>query len=632
MSTFSVGGLASGLDTKSIIDQLMQIDGRAKTQLEWKQQLWTARKSAWTDLNSRLMSLQTASNALINPSTWDMSAVTAPTSGPWGATSGDPSRLSATVTGPAPSAATHAINVLQLAQGQITRSSGTLAPATAATFRTAQFFEAGTNNVVEGNESLNSLRTNTGATLSINTNSTFTMDFTVNGITQSATFTNNTVANGGDGNRLNELSTWVANTIGNGASAQWVNGSLEVTTAPGSSNSLQDLSFTGLRSNGAVLTAFNASYDGTGVESVAAFDGGVQANDTLTITSGSGSWNVALAAGDDKQAIVNKINGTSGIGVFATLNGGEIEIRSNAAGASEGFSVTSGGATAAQLGFLNTQAAQDAQFTVDGAAHSSTSNTNIAGVITDVSLNLLGTTSTTLTIGQSSGSGPVQTAEDKWVAATKTKIQAFISSYNDTLSFVHQKTQGESRTINPKNLGEYLQGPMARDVGFSSVAFDLRRQAGESVDGLPADASMLSQIGIKIGFSVGGGAANGALSIDDAALDAALRANPQGVQDVLGKVGTGSGIDSSDGIVRRISDQVSLLRVGGRVDTSMSGAGNQIKSIQDAIDRATDRLDRRKVYYDRMFSSLEATLGRLQSQGSWLSGQLQSLMGGSSSS
>jgi flagellar hook-associated protein 2 len=630
MGSFSVGGLASGLDTKAIIDQLVQIDGRSKTRLEWKQQLWTARKSAWSDLNTRLMTLQTAANALINPSTWDMSAVPPPTSGPWGATSGDPSRLSATVTGPAPSAATHAINVLQLAQAQITRSSSALAPPTSGTFRTAQFFEAGTNNIVEGNESLNSLRTNAGGTLSVNTNSTFTMDWTVNGITQSATFTNNTVANGGDGNRLNNLATWVESTIGNGASAQWVNGALEVTTAPGSSSSLQDLSFTGLRSNNAPLAAFDALYDGTGVVSVAAFDGGVQANDTLTIASGSGTWNVALAAGDDKQAIVNKINATSGIGVFATLSGGEIEMRSNVAGVGEGFTVTSGGATAAQLGFTNTQAAQDAMFTVDGTAHSSATNTNIAGVITDVSLNLLGTTSTTLTVGQSSGSGPVQTTEDKWVAATKAKVQAFVAAYNDSLSFVHQKTQAESRIANPKNLGEYLQGSMARDVGFNGVAFDLRRQAGESVDGLPAGASMLSQIGIKIGFSVGGGAANGALTIDDAALDAALRADPQGVQDVLGKVGTGSGIDSSDGIVRRISDQVSMLRVGGRVDTSLSGAGNQVKSIQDAIDRATDRLDRRKVYYERMFSSLESTLGRLQSQGSWLSGQLAQLSGGQS--
>lgn len=623
MSTFSIGGLASGLDTKSIIDQMMQIDGRAKTQLEWKHQLWTARKSAWTDLNTRLQSLQTAANALINPLTWDKSAVTAPGSGPYAATSGDPSRLSAMVTGAAPSAATHAINVLQLAQAQVTRSGGGLAPPTSATFRTATFYE-GANNIFEGSgDTLTSMRLQNGTTMSVNTGSKITMDYTVNGITQSAVFTVGT-----DGSQSQDLSNWVQSTIGNGASVQWVNGAMVITTAPGSANALQDVSFTGVRSTGVALTNLNTQYDGTGVQAVAAFDGGVQSNDTLTIASGSGSWNVALAVGDDKQAIVNKINATSGIGVFATLTGGEIEMRSNVAGASGGFTVSSTGATASQLGFTNTQAAQDAQFTVDGVAHSSTTNMNIAGVLADVSLNLTGLTSTTLTIGQSSGGGPVQTAEDKWVNATKAKIQAFVTAYNDTLSFVHQKTQGESKVANPKNLGEYLQGAMARDVGFSGVGFDLRRQAGESVDGLPADMSMLSQVGIKIGFTIGGGGANGALSIDDAALDAALRANPQGVQDVLGKVGSAPGIDSQDGLVRRISDQVSLLRVGGRVDSQLSGAGSQLKMLQDSIDRATQRLDQRKTYYEKMFASLESTLGRMQSQSSWLSGQLAGLMGG----
>ena len=96
---------------------------------------------------------------------------------------------------------------------------------------------------------------------------------------------------------------------------------------------------------------------------------------------------------------------------------------------------------------------------------------------------------------------------------------------------------------------------------------------------------------------------------------------------MLGHVGAGSGITSDDGIVRRISEQVSILRVGGRVDTALTGATSRIKDIQDSIDRMTDRLDRRQQYYERMFSSLETTLGKLQSQGNWLSGQIASMMG-----
>ena len=99
MSTFSVGGLASGLDTKTIISQLMSIESQPKTMLQWKQQLWTARKNAWSDLNTRLNTLQTKANALLNPVTWDASASSGSGSTSYVATSADPSRLSASVTG-----------------------------------------------------------------------------------------------------------------------------------------------------------------------------------------------------------------------------------------------------------------------------------------------------------------------------------------------------------------------------------------------------------------------------------------------------------------------------------------------------------------------------------------------------
>jgi flagellar hook-associated protein 2 len=621
MSTFSVGGLASGLDTKSIVDQLMQIEGRTKTRIEWKQQLWTARKSAWTDLNSRLLGLQTKANTLINPATWDISSIGSGST-TFSATSADPSRLSASATGPNAPVGLHTVEVLQLARGEISTSTGALAGATSGVRRSAVFYE-GNNNIVEGNENITALRQQNGTNFStaFNTGSRITMSWTVNGIAQNADFVVGTT-----GTNLTQFRDWVATTVGNGASAAWVNGALEVTTAPGTSSELQALDFTAVRSTGAAITQFNAMNVGTSTVKTAATDGGAPA-DTLTIANGSGSWNVAIASGDSKQDIVNKINATSGIGVTALLTGGgEVELRSNGIGAASGFTVTSAGPLAAQLGFTENQSAQDAQVRVDGTMYSRSANTGISDILTDVTLNLLGTTNTTLDIAPGGGSGG--SAQDQWVSAAKKKIQDFVSAYNDVLSFVHQKTQGESRVASPKTLAEYLQGPMARDVGFSSVAFDMRRLVGDQVTGLAPDASMLSQIGINIGFAVGAGSTNGQLSIDDAKLDAMLRSDPDKVKDVLGAVGAGAGVTSGDGIARRISEQVSLLRVGGRVDTALTGATAQIKSAQEAIDRASDRLDRKRLYYDRMFSSLENTLGKLQSQGSWLSGQLAGLTGG----
>jgi flagellar hook-associated protein 2 len=619
MSSFSVGGLASGLDTKSIISQLMSIESAPKTQLEWKSQLWTARKTAWSDLNARLLSLQNSSNLLLNPATWaGASASSTPAPGAWGATSGNAS-LSATVSG-TPTAATYAINVTQLAKGEVDTSTGSVPASTSGKRATGVMYE-GSANVVEGDELITALTRSTGVSQGFNNNSTIKMAYTVNGVAQSATFTVTSTST------LEDFRAWAETTVGNGATAAWNAGKLEITTAPGTANSLSALTLTAKNAAGTNIANFNASA-GVSTQTLAATDGGMSANGTLTVTSAGGStWNVALAAGDTKAAVVAKINATSGIGVSASLDtSNNIVLRSTNTGALSAFTVS--GTSAAQLGFVESQAAQDAQYTVDGTGYSSSTNTNVSGPIAGVALNFSGTTSTTLTIAQGASTGGA-TAQDTWVNATKAKIQDFVKQYNAVLDQVYQKTQGESRVTNPKTLGDYLQGPMARDVGYSQVAFDLRNQAMQSVQGLPAGATMLSEIGIKTDFSIGGGANNGHLTIDDAALDAALRANPTGVQDVLGKVGTGTGITADDGIVRRVSELVSQLRVGGRVDASMQGATAQIKSIQDSIDRAQDRLTRKQAYYEHMFASLESTLGKIQSQGSWLQGQLAQLSSGS---
>ena len=63
MSTFSIGGLSSGLDTKSIISQLLEIDARPKVKKQWQHALWTERKNIWSEVNTRLLALQGKASA-----------------------------------------------------------------------------------------------------------------------------------------------------------------------------------------------------------------------------------------------------------------------------------------------------------------------------------------------------------------------------------------------------------------------------------------------------------------------------------------------------------------------------------------------------------------------------------------
>lgn len=219
--------------------------------------------------------------------------------------------------------------------------------------------------------------------------------------------------------------------------------------------------------------------------------------------------------------------------------------------------------------------------------------------------------------------------QQQWIDSVVTKVQDFVRAYNTTLDLVHERTQVESRVTKPANpstgltKSEYLQGPVARDADYAGVATQLKMQVGDAVAGLAAGSNLLADIGITSSYSSSG--TSGLLTVDAAALTAALTADPSRVQAVLSQVGSGSGVTADDGIVRRVSELASQMRVGGVVDAAIQGAGTRATSLQASIERASATIERRQAYYERMFSKLESTLGALQNRGSWLQSQLSSL-------
>jgi flagellar hook-associated protein 2 len=75
-STSSIGGLASGIDTTSIISQLMQIESQPQTLL--RTQLTTSQNqaAAYRDINSLFAALTTAADALTQSSSWNLTKAT----------------------------------------------------------------------------------------------------------------------------------------------------------------------------------------------------------------------------------------------------------------------------------------------------------------------------------------------------------------------------------------------------------------------------------------------------------------------------------------------------------------------------------------------------------------------------
>ena len=69
-------GLVSGIDTKSIIDQLMALEAKGKDQIQTRIDGVNDQKVAYTDLSTRAASLKLAGTTLKKPSTFQASTTT----------------------------------------------------------------------------------------------------------------------------------------------------------------------------------------------------------------------------------------------------------------------------------------------------------------------------------------------------------------------------------------------------------------------------------------------------------------------------------------------------------------------------------------------------------------------------
>ena len=69
MSDFRIGGLASGIDTNSLIEQLMAIERRSTQSLQTKKQTTGWKKDLWGDVKGILKDLDTSVEALLKRST-----------------------------------------------------------------------------------------------------------------------------------------------------------------------------------------------------------------------------------------------------------------------------------------------------------------------------------------------------------------------------------------------------------------------------------------------------------------------------------------------------------------------------------------------------------------------------------
>lgn len=236
-----------------------------------------------------------------------------------------------------------------------------------------------------------------------------------------------------------------------------------------------------------------------------------------------------------------------------------------------------------------TQAAQNAELTIDGLKVTSVSNT-ITDAIKGVTLNLTQTTTT-----------PVSLAVTRDSASVKTAINTFVKAYNDLKSTAGSLTAwGEAGKS-----GGTLKG----DSGPMSMVSQLRSEMSKAVSGAGV-FDTLSDIGLSF-------QKDATLTVSDSKLQAALDTGSADLKKLF---------NAADGIATRISDRlVNVMGDNGIITTRTIGIKANLHSLDRRSESMQARLDAVEQRYRKQFTALDAALSRMQNTSTYLRQQLSAL-------
>ena len=252
------------------------------------------------------------------------------------------------------------------------------------------------------------------------------------------------------------------------------------------------------------------------------------------------------------------------------------------------------------------QQGTNAQYTVNGVAHSSASDTIINGIPgVTLSLNGLTTASGTVTVNVSPPAPNSQSIQ--------TAVQAFVASYNSLISQVQTQLSTQPSKTDP-TVGTLFGDPDLRDLLST-----MRQAMYTSGSGLPSGMASMLDIGVSTGSASGASlpsqnSINGDLTLNADTLMQALTSNPNGVAAVLK-----SWSQSFSGIVDNEA------QAGGTIDSRIQGDSQQISDISNRIQGMQQTLNAKQTALQAQFAALEATLSQNQSTASWLSSQINAL-------
>lgn len=569
---FQIGGLASGLDSTSIIDQLMLLERRPIVSLQNRKTSLTKADSAFQSINTRLNALKSKLSDLTLAKNLSAKATT--------------SSADSVVTATAGSGAaegTYKVKVNQLATATTLGSSGTLAAPADGDLKLSQLKPANTTAITTGTFTV-------GAAQVTIHNTDATLDEIVAAINGTSAVSGNVTTTNPSG---------VTASLVDGRIVLDVSGNTSVAIGSGADTS-NFLTVAGLKSP--------------------ALDGDLRLGARLNVTqasqklssanfgslSGTGKFSINGveiaydADADTLNDVLSRIN-ASKAGVIATYNSLEdrVVLTSKTTGNTAiGLSESAPGFLAATKLVGGTQVTgTNARITIQGVNGDNpieSATNEFKNVVPGVIFNakeVKETEWTTLTVS----------ADSK---ATIDTIKSFINEFNATVDAI-ESARGKGQ-------------PLQNDSTLSGILSRLYRLVYEPVAGLTDGATTLSSIGI------GTTTANRKhLSLNEEKFKEALASSPERVAELFNK---GAASDDPEGVAGRM--KAYLDEIGGKEGVfaiRKESTSRQTKYIDDQIGRYELRIEQRRKMLVGQFSAMEKAVSMMKSQQNAMLSQLSSL-------
>lgn len=624
----NIDGLSSGLDTTSIINQLMQLERRPQAALTTRRDQEQAARTELSEIRSDLTSIRNQAADLRLSSGFDRIT----------ATSSDPDAVSVTATSSA-TTGSYTFEVTQTAQAasvysdqvyasldDSTGASG-ISSFSASGYQGAGFSAFQGNNFPDGPITIDVTQGSEPAkvvggipTIPITVDGTNdAVDFEVDGFSFSVSLDHGTY------NTEQALADALSAAVAGHAQASAVatvslNASNQIELKTRNEGSDRSIIVTG----GSAMSdlGFSLGQAGSGVDGLVEVDGVVTAisdttaGTTVTLASaGAGSIEATLSggvrtgsitaeqstSGGSLQEVVNAINSTdNGYSALAVNTGSGYRLQLTADETGFGSSIDTGTGEFGTMTFTQLTAGRDATLTVQGdnpLTITSSSNT-FEGVLPGVTVTVNDVTD-----------GPVTVTTEQDVEAITASVEELVTKVNEFLSRVASSTAND-----PDGARTVLQGDRT-----ARRAADAVRSALVA----PVDDNSFGSVGI-VGLEL---TREGTISFNADTFANALATD----SDALSALFTnGAGAGEAGALDRIVEAAEAATSVGtGYLYTAGEAADQRIDDYGRQIDAFERRLEIRESTLRRTYANLEVALGGLQQQSSWLASQLANLGGGS---